>query len=118
MKLTIIRFNYVDNSDKIATTSFDKTSKLWSLNGVCLRTFYGHTAEVVTSEFNQSSTLLVSASMDSTARVYDIETGIEMHSFLSHDGEVIAAHFHKNENIVLTGSFDSNAYLWDLRAKE
>lgn len=56
--------------------------------------------------------------MDSTARVYDVETGLEMHSFLNHDGEVIAAHFDKSENIILTGSFDSNAYLWDLRTKE
>lgn len=56
--------------------------------------------------------------MDSTARVYDIETGLEMHTLMNHDAEVIAAHFDKNENIILTGSFDSNAYLWDLRTKE
>lgn len=55
--------------------------------------------------------------MDWTARVYDVETGLEIHSYLSHSGEVISAHFHKNENILLTGSFDSNAYLWDLRMK-
>lgn len=84
---------------------------------MCLRTFQGHTAEVVASEFNQSSTLMVSGSMDSTAKIYDIETGMEYSSF-NHDGEVIAAHFHKNENIILTGSFDANAYLWDLRTKE
>lgn len=83
-----------------------------------MRTFFGHTAEVVAIEFSQSSTLLVSASLDFTAKVYDVETGVEIHSFLNHNGEVIAAHFDKKENIVLTGSFDSNAYLWDLRTKE
>lgn len=67
------------------------------------------------NEFSQSSKLLVSASLDCTARVYDVETGVEVHSSLNHDGEVIAAHFDKNEHILLTGSFDSNAYLWDLR---
>lgn len=75
-------------------------------------------AEVVSGEFGQSGTLLVSASMDSTARVYDVETGLEIHSPLPHSGEVIAAHLNRNENIVLTGSFDCNAYIWDLRAKE
>lgn len=109
----------VYKSDKIATASFDKTAKLWSAgNGTLLRTFHGHTAEVVATEFNHAATLLLSASMDTTARVFDVETGLEVHSFLTHDGEVIAAHFHKNEFIVLSGSFDSNAYLWDLRAKE
>lgn len=113
-------FNFMNNfSDKVATSSFDKTIKLWSsLNGFCLRTFTGHTAEVVATEFNKSSSLIVTASMDTTARVFDVETGIEIHSFLNHDGEVIASHFHRNENIILTGSFDSNAYLWDLRSKE
>lgn len=112
-------FFFILISDKIATASFDKTSKLWSVaHGSCLRTFYGHTAEVVATEFSQSSTLLVSASLDFTARIYDVETGVEIHSFLNHGGEVIAAHFDKNENIILTGSFDSNAYLWDLRTKE
>lgn len=91
---------------------------MWSSNGTCLRTFYGHSAEVVATEFNPSGTQLVSASIDSTARVYDIETGLEMHSYLQHGGEVVVAHFHKDENIILTGSFDSNAYLWDLRAKK
>lgn len=106
-------------SDKIATASFDKTAKLWSAtHGSCLRTFYGHSAEVVATEFSQSSCALVSASLDCTAKVYDVETGVEIHSFLNHDGEVIAAHFDKSENIILTGSFDSNAYLWDLRTKE
>lgn len=106
-------------SDKIVTSSFDKTLKLWSVsNGCCLRTFYGHTAEVVSGEFGQSGSHLVSASMDATARVYDVETGLEIRSPLPHSGEVIAAHLNKNENIILTGSFDCNAYVWDLRAKE
>lgn len=56
--------------------------------------------------------------MDSTARIYDIESGLEIHSFSNHNAEVIAARFHKNENIILTGSFDSSAYIWDLRSKE
>lgn len=72
----------------------------------------------MSGEFSQSGTLLVSASMDSTARVYDVETGLALNSRLQHSGEVIAAHLNRNENIVLTGSFDCNAYIWDLRSKE
>lgn len=83
-----------------------------------MRTFTGHTAEAVASEFSHSNGLLLSASMDKTARVFDIETGLEMHTFFGHDGEVIAAHFHRNDNIILTGSFDSYARLFDLRSNE
>lgn len=92
---------------------------LWSaLNGSCLRIFHGHTAEVVATEFSHSNNLLVSTSMDATARIFDIEIGLEIQSYERHSGAVIAAHFNKNENLLLTGSFDSNAYLWDLRTKK
>lgn len=37
-------------SDKIATGSFDKTCKLWSVEtGKCYHTFRGHTAEIVST---------------------------------------------------------------------
>lgn len=107
-------------SDKIATGSFDKTAKLWSAaNGVCLQTYYGHTAEVVATELNPiSCTLLATASMDNSARIFNIETGQETHCLSNHEAEVISVHFNKHGNILLTGSFDNNSYLWDLRSKE
>jgi len=38
-------------SDKIATSSFDKTCRLWSADtGKCYYVFRGHTAEVVSSQ--------------------------------------------------------------------
>lgn len=111
--------NFLFDSDRVATSSFDKTVKIWSVvNGSCLRTFYGHTAEVVATEFSHSNSRLASASMDSSAKIFDVETGIETQSYPNHDGEVIAVHFNRNENVLLAGSFDSNGYLWDLRSKE
>lgn len=61
---------------------------------------------------------LATASMDRSAKIFQVETGQPLHTFAEHNGEVIAVHFHKNGNVLLTGSFDGNAYLWDLRANE
>ena len=65
-------------SDKIVTGSFDKTCKLWcSETGKCYHTFRGHTSEVVYVSFNPQSTLIASGSMDMTARLWDVEHGVE-----------------------------------------
>lgn len=41
-------FFFFNLSDKIATGSFDKTCKLWSVEtGKCYHTFRGHTSEIV-----------------------------------------------------------------------
>lgn len=59
------------------TGSFDKTAKVWNgTTGACVQTFYGHSAEVVGVEFNSpNTTLLATASMDHTSRVFHVETG-------------------------------------------
>lgn len=109
----------ISYSDKIATGSFDKTVMLWSaLNGTALRTFQGHTGEVVSTEFSHSTRLLASASMDGTTKIFDIETGLALQTFDRHTDAVIAAHFNRNENLLLTGSFDAIAYIWDLRMEK
>lgn len=49
---------------------------MWSAeSGECLLTFWGHSAEVVKAEFSPSPELMATASMDYTARTYNMETG-------------------------------------------
>jgi WD40 repeat protein len=69
-------FKHYSHSDKILTGSFDRTARLWSAEtGECFNTLWGHTAEVVTVQFNPQSLLVGTSSMDSTARLYHIATG-------------------------------------------
>lgn len=50
MELIIKTIFFYLFSDKIATGSFDKTCKLWSVDtGKCYYTFRGHTAEIVST---------------------------------------------------------------------
>lgn len=64
--------------DKILTGSFDKTSRLWSTaSGDCLQAFWGHTAEVVAVQFDPQKHLVCTASLDTTARLFNAATGSE-----------------------------------------
>lgn len=58
------------------TGSFDKTSKIWdSRSGECLKTLWGHKAEITGLVFEPSKNFIGTSSMDSTSRLYHLETG-------------------------------------------
>lgn len=92
---------------------------MWSASsGQNLCTFYGHTAELVAAEFHPlHANAIATASMDGTARVYDVETAQEMQTLTHHGAEVIAARYNRDGQILLTGSFDHTAAIWDVRSK-
>ena len=58
------------------TGSIDRTCKIWDVgSGEVVHTLTGHTDEVLDVNFNAMGTKLVTASADSTARVYSSMTG-------------------------------------------
>ena len=53
-------------------------AQLWSTEtGKCYHTFRGHSGEIVCLGFNPSSTLVATGSMDTTAKLWSVETGAE-----------------------------------------
>ena len=57
--------------------------------------------------------LLLTASDDQTARLWDVRTGAELRRFVGHSGAVTSAHFSPDGRYVLTTSGDGSARLWD-----
>lgn len=63
--------------------------------------------------FSPDSKRLLTASEDKTARVWDIETGIEVTVCKGHDGPVKAACFSQDGLRIVTVSEDNTARVWD-----
>jgi WD40 repeat protein len=55
---------------------------------------------------------LLTASEDQTARLWDVQTGVELRRFVGHKGTVLTAIFSPDGRYVLTGSGDRTARLW------
>lgn len=48
---------------------------MWDIStGKCIKTFSGHTDEVLDLNFNRTGTKMVTASADGTARIYNVNT--------------------------------------------
>jgi WD40 repeat protein len=63
--------------------------------------------------FSQDGRYLVTGGFDNTARLWNMETGVELRRFDGHQGGVTAVAFSPNGRFVLTASADKTARLWD-----
>ncbi|NWU45915.1 DAW1 factor, partial [Hylia prasina] len=82
--------------------------------GKCFYTFRGHSAEIVCLSFNPQSTLLATGSMDTTAKLWDLEKGEEVATLNGHSAEIIALSFNTTGDRIITGSFDHTVVVWDV----
>jgi eukaryotic-like serine/threonine-protein kinase len=78
-----------------------------------VRELRGHTDAIYTLEFTRDGTHLLSASDDSTARVWNVanRTAVVLRG---HDDDVYRARFSADERSVVTSSLDGSARVWSL----
>ncbi|NXQ25891.1 DAW1 factor, partial [Alaudala cheleensis] len=82
--------------------------------GKCYHTFRGHRAEIVCLSFNPQSTLLATGSMDTTAKLWELEKGEEVATLNGHSAEIIVLSFNTTGDRIITGSFDHTVAVWDV----
>eukprot|EP00898_Chlorokybus_atmophyticus_P007931 jgi/Chlat1/8139/Chrsp75S00607 len=125
--------------DLVATGSFDRTARVWSVGEgsgneggggagkdatslsspqqqPSLCALRGHSAELVCIAWAPvGGNILATGSMDATARLWDVSTGIEVATLAGHAAEIVSVAFATDGNRVITGSFDGTARIWDVR---
>lgn len=81
-----------------------------------MQKYLGHAAEVVASQFiSEREDKVCSISVDTTARVFQAETGQEMFVCMRHKAEIVALQADAIGNLLVTGSFDKTLVVWDIR---
>ncbi|KMT15098.1 hypothetical protein BVRB_3g062190 [Beta vulgaris subsp. vulgaris] len=111
--VTDIAFSPV--SDYVATSSVDRTARLWNSDGTLLRKFEGHLKRLARIAFHPSGKYLGTASFDKTWRLWDIETGAELLLQEGHSRDVYGISFHPDGSLAASCGLDSLARVWDLR---
>jgi WD40 repeat protein len=88
------------------------------VNRLChsdLLTLKGHTGFVFSASFSPDGSLVVTASLDKTAKVWDAKSGAEVLTLKGHTGSLSSASFSPDGLRVVTGSDDKTARVWDAR---
>ncbi|KAI9812506.1 MAG: hypothetical protein M1832_000400 [Thelocarpon impressellum] len=79
----------------------------------CSASITGHGEAILATQFSPaSSAKMVSGSGDSTARIWDCETGTPMHTLKGHTSWVLAVAWSPDDSTIATGSMDNTVRLW------
>jgi WD40 repeat protein len=111
------------DSKMIATSSDDKTIKLWNLNGRKLQTFTGHRGDsvilcgVTSVVFSPDGKMLASGSGDRTIKLWNLD-GRELQTFTGHRDGVTSVAFSPDGKMLASGSGDRTIKLWNLNGRE
>ncbi|KAH9386056.1 ribosome assembly protein 4 [Nematocida major] len=98
------------NGSHIATSSFDRTVKLWtSVNGYLAHTFRSHASLAYQAVFSETGNLLVSCSADKTVKVYSVEKKALLSDFVCKD-QVFAVDI--KGSMIVAGGKDKLVYFF------
>ena len=75
--------------------------------------FRSHRGPVAAAAFSPDGARVVTASRDTTARIWNARTGKPLTGALEHQGAVLAAAFSADGTRVVTASADGRARVWD-----
>ncbi len=103
----------------LASSSDDKTIKLWNLQPVeLLSTLVGHMDEVRSIAISPDGTLLASSSLDSTIKLWDLTNRELLFTLPGHRRGVNSIAISADGTTLVSGSLDDTLKLWNLKTRE
>jgi WD40 repeat protein len=97
----------------IASASWGKTVKLWSVGGKQLSTLKGHTDKVNSVSFSPDGKTLATASDDNTVKLWSVG-GKQLSTLKGHTNWVTSASFSPDGKTLASASADGTIILWNL----
>ena len=120
---TVYSIAFSPDGKKLVTGENLNTARLWDTEtGKVIHEFHGHMSivsprgvrvKVMAVAFSPDGSLVLTGSIDGTARLWDVRTGKEVRTLTSDLAAVLSATFSPDGKWVVTGSVDGTAALWD-----
>jgi WD40 repeat protein len=123
-KRSVVSADISPDGNLVATASSDSTARVWNrLTGGEIMVLRGHGDDdavsrwlddtVRTVAFSSDGKRILTASGDTTARLWDVRSGHQVFVLAGHAEMILCAAFSPNDVLIVTGSEDRTARLWD-----
>jgi WD40 repeat protein len=99
----------------LASSSEDKTIKLWNLRtGELLHTLTGHSDKVTSVAISSDGQTLASGSLDKTIKLWNLNTGQLLGTFTGHSELITSVAISPDSQTLASSSGDDTVKIWDL----
>ncbi len=110
----VTQVSFSPDGKTLASSSFDKTVRLWRLDDVPLKALDGHKNRVQSVTFSPDGQRLASASVDKTIKLWS-RTGVLLETLEGHTDRVTSVSFSPDGLLLASGSYDKTAKIWNLK---
>lgn len=114
----LLDHDWSSDGGSIVTGGWDNQARLFSISQdqmVQTQILKGHEAPINTVQFSHQNNLILSASRDSSVRIWDPRIIENVTSIKAHSGVVSSAIWASNDKIIVTGGEDGNLKFWDVK---
>ncbi|MEQ8385003.1 MAG: AAA-like domain-containing protein [Coleofasciculus sp. A1-SPW-01] len=100
-----------------ASASWDNTVKIWTNNGMLLKTLKGHESGVNYVQFSPNGQVVASSSTDGTVKLWQTD-GILLRTLEGHTDGVFGLAFSPDSQTLASASWDQTVRLWQIDGTE
>ena len=115
-KMAALGIHISPDSKFIASTSVDKTIKLWGRDGTEIATIKGHQAIVRSVKFSPDGQFIASGSDDGTVKLWQ-RNGTLLKTFQGHSAGIWTVAFSPDGQTIASASMDKTVKLWNKDGK-